>query len=361
MKNAIYHLELITPCFCAGADQGRAEIRPASIRGELRWWFRVLGGTPEQEKAVFGGVHGGVTASALVVRVTDVQGQTACKNLDDLGWNGPGHNIGYLLWPLRPTRRSDQKRGLLEPAGDADGFPRFRLTLTFRRFRDARELDSRVLETFTLLGSIGTRARRGFGGLWPVEGEIDGAQMRSPADVQELSAKLKTLLNGTSIRVLALTSGEATWKEALDSCGDFLRRFRVGSGRFGAAPSRWGRADHDLPIRGGDTAYRPVIGLPLAQRYRARGAARVFETSLDGGGDRWASPVRFKIVRVQEGFLPLAVFVPDLAIPEGARITVYEKRGAVRRKAAVSHDLFRAMMDPGRHREIGWNGAKVLV
>ncbi|TAE90912.1 MAG: type III-B CRISPR module RAMP protein Cmr1 [Verrucomicrobia bacterium] len=39
-----YQLEIITPCFCAGADQGIAEIRAASIRGQLRWWFRVLGG-----------------------------------------------------------------------------------------------------------------------------------------------------------------------------------------------------------------------------------------------------------------------------------------------------------------------------
>ena len=50
-----YTVELITPCFCAGADQTTAEIRAPSIRGELRWWFRVLGGTPEQERAVFGG------------------------------------------------------------------------------------------------------------------------------------------------------------------------------------------------------------------------------------------------------------------------------------------------------------------
>ena len=65
--------EFTTPTFLCGADQSLAEIRPASIRGQLRWWFRVLGGTGAQEAAVFGGVHGGTVASPVVVRVSDVK------------------------------------------------------------------------------------------------------------------------------------------------------------------------------------------------------------------------------------------------------------------------------------------------
>jgi CRISPR type III-B/RAMP module RAMP protein Cmr1 len=36
-------ITFITPCFCRGADcsdSGEPEIRPASIRGQLHWWFR---------------------------------------------------------------------------------------------------------------------------------------------------------------------------------------------------------------------------------------------------------------------------------------------------------------------------------
>ncbi|MCL2104631.1 MAG: type III-B CRISPR module RAMP protein Cmr1 [Kiritimatiellaeota bacterium] len=39
-------LSFITPTFLAGANQNTPEIRASSIRGQLRWWFRVLGGTP---------------------------------------------------------------------------------------------------------------------------------------------------------------------------------------------------------------------------------------------------------------------------------------------------------------------------
>ena len=68
MKSQICKLEFITPAFLSGADQGQAELRAASIRGALRWWFRVLGGTKEEETEVFGGVQGGATRSKVIVR-----------------------------------------------------------------------------------------------------------------------------------------------------------------------------------------------------------------------------------------------------------------------------------------------------
>src|ERR1043166_7335138 len=62
-------IQLLTPCFCRGAYRDQPEIRAPSIRGMVRWWFRALGGTPDQEKALFGGVHAGAVASRLVFRV----------------------------------------------------------------------------------------------------------------------------------------------------------------------------------------------------------------------------------------------------------------------------------------------------
>lgn len=71
-----YKITFITPLFSKGALE-TPEIRPPSIRGQLRWWFRALGGTYDDEKAVFGGVHQGATASKVVIRVSHVQGETA--------------------------------------------------------------------------------------------------------------------------------------------------------------------------------------------------------------------------------------------------------------------------------------------
>lgn len=72
MTAELYEFEFLTPCFCGGADPARAELRAPSIRGRLRWWFRALGGSREDEEKVFGSVGGGRTspgASSLAVRV----------------------------------------------------------------------------------------------------------------------------------------------------------------------------------------------------------------------------------------------------------------------------------------------------
>ena len=85
MKRTI-DLEFITPLFSHGATD-LPEIRPASIRGQLHAWFRILGGDIETERRIFGGIKQGkadsqimpskyeTLASKIVVRVCDVQGQ----------------------------------------------------------------------------------------------------------------------------------------------------------------------------------------------------------------------------------------------------------------------------------------------
>src|SRR5690625_3625627 len=56
MTMQAYRLRLYTPLFSYGANQQVPEIRAASIRGVLHWWFRALGGTFEQEREIFGGI-----------------------------------------------------------------------------------------------------------------------------------------------------------------------------------------------------------------------------------------------------------------------------------------------------------------
>lgn len=51
-----YKMTFITPCFCSGANPEQPELRASSVRGQLRWWFRALGGSMDAEKRIFGGV-----------------------------------------------------------------------------------------------------------------------------------------------------------------------------------------------------------------------------------------------------------------------------------------------------------------
>ena len=100
MKTETFHLELITPCFCGGAEpEKQAEIRATSIRGQLRWWFRTLGGfksldpmpVRDQEALIFGSTAGDEgRAGKVILRVCSATcgsslNSTTVKDADQLG------------------------------------------------------------------------------------------------------------------------------------------------------------------------------------------------------------------------------------------------------------------------------------
>lgn len=178
-----YHVEIITPCFCSGADQSRAEIRVPSIRGQLRWWFRALGGTAEEEKAVFGGVHAlqgekreeSAKSSALVVRVSDViKGKPWIPFSMNMGT--PGAYIWYFAsvsgdkhrwWRTPPQRARGQppRPGQSNPDGHLPPGTTFDLHIGVRRPLDPslqRKCDA-ALEAYLRFGALGMRATRCLG------------------------------------------------------------------------------------------------------------------------------------------------------------------------------------------------------
>lgn len=151
-------MELITPCFCAGADQEKAEIRAPAIRGELRWWLRALGGTQEEEQSIFGGIAGDEgSSSAIVVRISMLPRQK--EESREL----PGNQRFFTM-----SRKSDEA---MIPAGR-----RFRLQILLRRTVES-QLINRAIETMTLFGAIGLRSNRGCGAMQssshPSKAEVD--------------------------------------------------------------------------------------------------------------------------------------------------------------------------------------------
>jgi CRISPR type III-B/RAMP module RAMP protein Cmr1 len=166
MKRSDYTLELLTPCFCAGADQSRAEIRASSIRGQLRWWFRVLGGGPDDERTVFGGVAGSATSSSVIVRVTDLKRGPE--------WRPPAvspNAVESYVWYFASVsgKAPGSGRSSVGPRWTPSGAvpPKTTFTLQLIQHRPLPPaLQSRLnlaLRCFLQLGSIGLRATRGPG------------------------------------------------------------------------------------------------------------------------------------------------------------------------------------------------------
>jgi CRISPR type III-B/RAMP module RAMP protein Cmr1 len=157
MLEQTYHLELITPCFCAGANQEAAEIRAPSIRGKLRWWFRVLGGDRDQEAEAFGSTTGDSgAASAVIIRTSsEPKAQWAPIALR------PNSNTGYLLYFAKASGNGIRWRN----TGAVSQESSFLLRILWRRSvtEPVRELFDLALDCFLMLGSLGLRSTRGLG------------------------------------------------------------------------------------------------------------------------------------------------------------------------------------------------------
>ena len=162
MKTTTYTLELLTPCFCAGAHQSKAEIRAPAIRGQLRWWFRTLGGSPADERDIFGGVAGTASASSLVVRVLDTEPKTWTP--PSFTPNDPESYVWYFASVSGTTVKGAKGPRWATSAAHGAG-TKFKIQIIQRRPispEKQAQLDLAV-SCFLQLGAIGLRATRGLG------------------------------------------------------------------------------------------------------------------------------------------------------------------------------------------------------
>ncbi len=250
-------LEFITPAFLCGANQNKAELRAPSIRGELRWWFRVLGADAEEERDLFGGVHGEPTASRLVVRVRDVQAKH-----EELPRFAPWSELDYLYY----FAVSGNKENVHRTQREAFFAPetRFKADILERRPlpEQTRRRFTQTVEAFARLGTLGLRATRGCGALV----QTDAVLTR-----QAFAAWVGTL-PGTLLVGLSEDRVFDSWKRCHEALGGYLRALRKDNHLSGKAESALG-------------------------------------FSIDK--ERASSALRLRPVRVKEGYLPVLVYTDE--------------------------------------------------
>lgn len=202
-------IEILTPCFCAGADQRSAEIRTPSIRGQLRWWYHALGADTMAEKQLFGGVHSGTQASTVVVRAYQESGKTESAVI--LPHEGVGHrpavSSGSVINVLLKQRLED----------DPNAFDRALL----------------ALRAWALLGGLGFRSNRGAGSLWPLwipktlrDLRVELSAIREDAKQLVLWGE-RSLLSRAEITLLNKTFD--SHESARKACSDTIRNRALGS------------------------------------------------------------------------------------------------------------------------------------
>ncbi|HEY8378253.1 MAG TPA: type III-B CRISPR module RAMP protein Cmr1, partial [Nannocystis sp.] len=328
-------------------------IRAASIRGQLRFWWRALHAPryarPEQlysqESALWGGPAGGELGGRSRVEIrTVVLDRTTKRQVPAQG------DLAYALFPARETKQS--RNG--EPSKAAELYD---AGITFDLevyFPTAHELELReTLRAWLLFGGYGGRTRRGLGSLtvaaeqdrelWLPErattqaiARLFGRDIFAPASVSTdvpLFADAKLRLD-TPVR-----SPEKAWETAVS----WLREFRQGTDspnparepgdRSRPGRSRWPEADkirhlsalpkgtswaHD-PRHNDTPAWpRAVLGLPIIGQFQPKGRdgkryheqdppklePENFELGWLKGGehhDRLASPLIVKALPLADG------------------------------------------------------------
>lgn len=349
MKHKAYTLDIITPCFCGGAKPAKqAETRAPSIRGQLRWWFRVLGGFKvpvpdtsslrDQEDYIFGSAAGDTgSASRLIVRVLPRKGALP-KDVVQRDAAGMQADVttprGYLLFPLRSNlaKGDDKRRALF----DVETTPAsFDLIIQWRGHSDMWESIEALIAVFGHLGSLGFRSRRAMGAL------------AFSKDAPDLAKALRSFAQPDGIDVRQLPALNA--KDAIVKLADWLRSWRC-HGRTGnnvkeqAMPGYpYAKQDHDsgLGINKGPV-FRAALGLPIIQFYsggrRPADWAYAGPTGTRRGGGRFASPVILRPCRSTLGeWKGLVIFVETRKWPSRQPVFVDG------RPRAVSLDLYEQM------------------
>lgn len=349
--------EVVTPMLGGGAVARRLDdvdvIRPATVRGHLRFWWRALHAhrygsaaeLHENESAIWGrAADDGPGRSAVDVGIAVERAGPVDESpieMDDWG--------AYALWPARSPLASRRRQGT-----------RFRLTL--RLPSDHVGEVQAAVRAWILFGGYGSRTRRGLGSLTVTPGATDWL----PADAgregfaalfgrDPFVASTSTrpdyptpVFAGAALHVGAATrSAPDAWCTALD----WLREFRQGTqgdpGERAREPnpqpqakplrpsiSNWPEADKIRRLTGKTAAHTPRhnatpawpragFGLPIAFRFQPLGrdgnpvheppgSNRLLwrEGPAAPPHDRLASPLIVKALPLADGrFAPCALWL----------------------------------------------------
>ncbi|MCP5535446.1 MAG: type III-B CRISPR module RAMP protein Cmr1 [Akkermansiaceae bacterium] len=329
-------LEIISPCFNGGAEPDqRAEIRASSIRGQLRWWFRVLGGfksldTPlrEQEAAIFGGANdsddNGV-GSKLIVRVVSHNLISNRKDGQELG-HANFSDSAFLTFPIQSREKNhvkttyDGKGVILEGSS-------FSLLFIWKGLRQEKKNLQALLTIFANLGSLGFRSRRAMGAVAPKDKGLMTLEdafgaFKSPNNILIKKLTVDSSATNPSSTAISTLGG---WLKSWRSYGRTADHIRDEGNTQGRPPENIGfnyaKNDHDigygLPNAAQSPAYRPALGLPIIQR--ADGTKNwEWNTINRKAQGRFASPVILRPHKNLNGsWSALIIFVDSKKWPAG--------------------------------------------
>ncbi len=238
MNTIKFECEVITPMFLAGADGTTPELRPPSIKGMLRFWWRAMQSfnrIEELHKAeanIFGGADDEIGRSKFRLKVD--QDDLICTENPKHSLNKLGDGTKFLYYSAIMLNQ----RPYFEPKSH------FTINVLYSQLTN-QVIDS-ILQSMWLtsfLGALGTRSRRGAGNFWITEIDnlpatpltFDTSKIDNEVELKtffmnnlahmtasKIPGKYSTLKGGK----LFILKKKSSWDDALESLGIIYKTFR---------------------------------------------------------------------------------------------------------------------------------------
>jgi len=340
-------LRLITPMFGGGYKAREVDplqpIRPAAIRGHLRFWWRATAGAcytsvadlHKAETELWGGAstkdNPAFGKVAIQVHILSAGEKASYSQVapESRPKEGPLH--GYFLFPFQEQK----KQNIPAAVGRRQVSFQLRLTLDASLSEAQRAGVRTALKAWIAFGGVGARTRRGCGALtvvgananqWllPTRGLAEWLEM--PRDAA--SDHDWTTLAGARGIVVPTASPEEAWREL----GQFWARFRKGHFAQAYSPMSGGKwRDYRQVLcqlrNQGNTLRlaKPFLGLPIIYQ-EIKGAKNLcFTGTLEPAqSGRMASPVILKPIALQGGKFGALVLVMHAPKPDKIRVNSQE-------------------------------------
>jgi len=332
---------LVTPMFCSAADTDVAELRLPSIKGLLRFWWRVSqagvysepGELLKRENEVFGSTE---CQSKVILRLIE-KNLAPAKSTGTVFGDGRLKGAYYLAYGCLHAYRNRNKQyeaGELTRSMIAGGDFALEMRLP-KAFLHEVACSVKLLGCF---GGVGSKSRKGYGSISLVSMEIDGASKEVGLS-KAIDSMPKTPENipvwtavSRSSRLIECYSPAGDSVNLLDQLGRELVHYRSWGkeGRvLGKESEHRFEADHHLhqyPCKASiNHPKRVVFGLP--HNYGKNKTDFVNAENYN----RRASPMLFSIYQPDSDQPPKAhvLFMPSKFLPDGQKLVSFGRKVSV--------------------------------
>ncbi len=297
MQTIRFECETITPMFMYGADGKTAELRPASIKGVMRFWWRAIHGNSnikelkEAESLIFGSTK---ERSKVNIRVRKKEFKV--KKFAEIK-----EKFDYLFFSIKMQNKEEPKEYFEKI--------KFEVILSSSDKKALTEASYSFI-LLSLFGGLGSRSRRG-GGSFVINSISDENYshflLKDIKNLNNIYEKIREYFQNTynisevnneystlSTLNFKLSSSKNSWNEALSDIETKYKKFRKENKLLN-------NASFGLPIIFEDTKNK-------------------IEVVTDPEFERRASPMTIKILKVQDTYYWLVLKLNGEFLPKGTKI-----------------------------------------